>query len=227
MVEKGDSSKMKAVIFDMDGVIINSEPLHFMVDKLILEKMGIDEKEDYLDKFVGFTNPEMWKQIKQEKAIDSSIEDLINFQVRTKIEFLNSNDFFPISGISDLLLLLQDNGFKMAVASSSPKEFIQAVLKKLNIENYFSVILSAEEVKNGKPKPDIFIKTIEMLNVDRKNCFIIEDSKSGVTAAKSANVKCVGFKNPDSGNQDLSNADFIVNEIHEINVALINKLLEV
>jgi len=225
MTRKRYYTKMKAAIFDMDGVIINSEPLHFMVDKLVLQKMGINENEEYLEKFVGYTNPEMWKQIKQEKAIDSSIEELIDFQIKMKIEFLNKKDFFPIPGIPDLLLLLQNNGFKIAVASSSPKIFIQAVLKKLNIENYFSVILSAEEVQNGKPKPDVFIKTIEMLNVDRKNCFIIEDSKSGVSAAKSAKVKCIGFKNPDSGNQDLSDADYIVKDIDEIHLALIDKLL--
>lgn len=96
---------------------------------------------------------------------------------------------------------------------------------KLNIEEYFSLILSAEEVENGKPEPDVFNTTVEMLNVDKKNCFIIEDSKSGVAAAKSANVKCVGYRNPDSGNQDLSNADHIINEITEIDLALIDKLL--
>lgn len=217
---------MKTVIFDMDGVIINSEPLHFMVDKIILEKAGIQENEDYLDKFVGYTNPEMWKQIISEKNLDLSVEELIEDQLKMKIDYLNQNDFYPIDGIHDLLILLKKKNISMAVASSSPRIFIESVLNKLNIQDYFSIIQSAEEVEKGKPEPDVFLHTVDLLQVSSSDCFVIEDSANGVTAAKRANIRCVGYQNPSSGKQDLSEADIIVNEIAEIDTGMIDRLFQ-
>lgn len=207
---------MKAAIFDMDGVIVDSEPLHFMVDKIVLKNIGVTESEDYLEKFVGYTNPEMWQQIIYEKKLNYTAEELIKSQIELKLDYLKNNNFNPIDGILDLLIKLDKEQYKMAIASSSPRIFIEAIVKKLRIDNFFSVIISAEEVANGKPEPDVFLKAVELLNIDPSDCFIIEDSKSGVTAANKAGIRCIGFQNPSSGNQDLSGAEITIDKISDI-----------
>ncbi len=143
---------MEAVIFDMDGVIIDSEPLHFAVDKWVLNSTGIRTSDDYLDKFVGYTNEAMWRDIKEEYFINKSIEELIDLQVSSKIKHLEEYDYEAIKGIKDLLKHLKLNHLKVGLASSSPGVFIEAVLRKLNIIDYFEVWISGEDVENSKPK---------------------------------------------------------------------------
>ena len=92
------------------------------------------------------------------------------------------------------------------------------VVSKFELEDYFSCILSGEEVENGKPAPDIYVETAKKLGIVPEECIVIEDSKNGVMAAKEAGMKCIGFKNINSGEQDLSKADYIVNSIVEIKI---------
>ena len=217
---------MKTVIFDMDGVIIDSEPLHFMVDKIILKKLNINSPDNYLDQFVGFTNPAMWEVIKNEYSVKESIDELIDLQMSIKLKQLEENDYFPIDGITELLKSLAEKNYKAGIASSSPRIFIEAVIKKLKIENYFFKIVSGEEVPKSKPEPDVFLTTAKQLEAKPNSCVVIEDSKSGVAAAKKAGMKCIGFQNPSSGNQDLSSADIIVHSIADIKYSTIENLLK-
>ena len=106
----------------------------------------------------------------------------------------------------------------IAIASSSPKIFIEAVVEKIGIRQYFKILISGEEIERSKPEPDIFLKAALLLNVNPSECLVVEDSKSGTIAAKKAGMKCIGYQNFNSGNQDLSNADFIVNDIREIDI---------
>lgn len=215
---------LKAVIFDMDGVLIDSEPLHFKVDQMVLEKLNIHHSKEYLERFVGYTNPAMWEIIKKENSIESSIEELIELQLSAKLKYLEDSDYKAIDGIIELLEELKTNKIPTAIASSSPRVFIEAVLKKLGISQYFDTWVSGEEVKKSKPEPDVFLKASEILAVQASQCAVIEDSKSGTTAAKSAGMKCIGFRNINSGNQDLSKADIIIEKICEINLEKIRTL---
>lgn len=217
---------MKAVIFDMDGVLIDSEPLHFEVDKMVLQKLNINEGESYLERFVGYTNPAMWEIIKKEYFIEKTIEELIELQMTTKLKYLEESNYSAIEGIKELLEELQRNKVPIWIASSSPRIFIEAVIKKINIAKYFDSWISGEEVKKSKPEPDVFLKIAELLEVNPEKCIVIEDSKSGTIAAKKAGMKCIGYKNINSGNQDLSKADKIVEKISEINYKNMKELFE-
>jgi len=110
------------------------------------------------------------------------------------------------------------------VASSSPKFFIETVLETLRIREYFKEILSGEEVQRGKPYPDIFLETAEMLRVNPQECVVIEDSTNGIKAALAAGMKCIGFINLNSGLQDLTSASIIVDSICKINYGLISNM---
>lgn len=215
---------MDAVIFDMDGVLIDSEPLHFEVDIMVLQKLNINEGKSYLERFVGYTNPAMWEIIKKEYSIKNTIEELIELQIITKLKYLEESNYTAIEGIKELLEELQKNKIPIGIASSSPRIFIEAVINKINIVKYFDNWISGEEVRKSKPEPDIFIKMAELLKVNPEKCIVIEDSKSGTVAAKRAGMKCIGYKNINSGNQDLSKADRVVETLLEINLENMKEL---
>lgn len=207
---------MKAVLFDMDGVIIDSEPIHFEIDVKTMAYYGIDVLPQELEKYVGMTNPEMWRLIKKEYSISQTVDEIISYQLKKKIHRLRNMDIEPIEGITELLFELRKKGIKTAVASSSPRIFIEEVLNKFNLMSCFECIVSGEELERGKPAPDIYIETARALGVTPEECIVIEDSRNGVLSAKEAGMECIGFKNVNSGNQDLSRADWIVNSIKAI-----------
>lgn len=131
----------------------------------------------------------------------------------------------PIPYISELIVDLYKNNFSLALASSSPHEQINYILENLGIKRYFHSTISGEDVKEGKPHPEIFLKAARSVGIDPESCVVIEDSHNGVTAAKNANMKCIGYKNPNSGNQDLSNADITVLSLKKISGALVKNVL--
>ena len=124
----------------------------------------------------------------------------------------------PVTGIPGLLAEIKDAGLKLGLASSSGRDFIEIVLTKLDILDYFDVIVSGEEVEKSKPDPDIFLKTAGNLGVNPEDCLVIEDSRHGVKAAILAGMKCIGFRNPNSGTHDLSLADAVVHSITDIHI---------
>jgi beta-phosphoglucomutase-like phosphatase (HAD superfamily) len=99
------------------------------------------------------------------------------------------------------------------IASSGLMKNVQLILEKLNVEEYFSHLVSGEMVTNGKPSPDIFLQAAGHFSTKSSNCVVIEDSRNGVEAARSANMNCIGYINEGSGNQDLSKADLIVDSL--------------
>jgi len=207
---------MKAVIFDMDGVIIDSEPIHLEVDMQTMQNLGCDISVEELEKYVGTTNEYMLTEIKKNYNISESIEEILSYKLEmTKKKIIQSN-LEPIEGIRELLSDLKNKNIPTAIASSSPRDFINVVISKFKLQDYFKYIVSGEDVVSGKPSPDIYIETAEKLALSPKDCTVIEDSRNGVLAAKSAGMKCIGFQNINSGNQDLSKADIIIKSITEI-----------
>ncbi|UZW15257.1 HAD family phosphatase [Clostridium pasteurianum] len=214
---------MYAFIFDMDGVIIDSEPIHFEIDTKTMKHFGVEISNKELEKYVGMTNPEMWKLIKDDYNITESINEIINYQLGSKIKILRESNIEPIEGIKELIFQLKNENISIAVASSSPRKFIQEVLIKFNLIDCFQYIVSGEEVAKGKPAPDIYIEAAKQLGVNTEHCIVIKDSRNGVLAAKNAGMKCIGYRNINSGNQNLSQADIVIKSIKEVDVTLLKK----
>ena len=209
---------MKAVIFDMDGVIIDSEPIHFDVDIKTMDYLGQNISGGELEKYVGMTSTEMWSLIKKKYNLIQSVDEIIDYQLENKINIVRELDIEPIEGIRELLLQLKNESLLIGIASSSPRKFIEEVVKKFHLQDYLSCVVSGEEVPRGKPAPDVYIEAAKELGVDIDQCIVIEDSRNGVIAAKAAGMKCIGYKNINSGNQDLSKADITVDSIKDINI---------
>ncbi|MCQ4086484.1 HAD family phosphatase [Saccharibacillus sp. JS10] len=215
---------IEAFIFDMDGVIIDSEPLHFEVDRQVMEHYGHLTTQEKLEEYVGMTNPELWKIIREEYGISQSVEEIIEFQLSHKNEVLRATQMEPIDGIREWIATLKENGIPCAIASSSPPIFIEAVLSKFNLQNEFQVIVSGEQVPKGKPAPDVYLRAAELLGVNPARCVVLEDARHGIAAAKAAGMYCIGFVNLNSGNQDLSQADRIIQSIREIQIEDLKQL---
>ncbi|SDT11199.1 haloacid dehalogenase superfamily, subfamily IA, variant 3 with third motif having DD or ED/haloacid dehalogenase superfamily, subfamily IA, variant 1 with third motif having Dx(3-4)D or Dx(3-4)E [Paenibacillaceae bacterium GAS479] len=207
---------MKAFLFDMDGVIIDSEPLHFDVDIETVAGLGAVIDQHGLEPYVGMTNPEMWKALREQFGFKPSVAEIIELQMNRKLAVLGASAYEPIDGIRELIDTLKEQGIPMAVASSSPRVFIEAVLNKFGLLEEFGCIVSGEEVPQGKPAPDVYLEAARQLGAVPDTCVVLEDSRNGLRAAKAAGMRAIGFRNPNSGDQDLSEADWIVERISEI-----------
>lgn len=207
---------LKAILFDMDGVIIDSEPLHFEADEKLMADLGYPVPAHYFNAFIGISNPDMWKTVKAEFHMKESIDTLLALQKTINTDLLEAADLEPIAGIRPLLSSLKKNQIKAGIGSSSSNECIHQVVGKFDLFSYFDVLQSGEEVAKGKPEPDVYLEVARKLQVEPHECVVIEDAHAGVTAAKKAGMFCIGFQNPNSGNQDLSKADWIVKSIEEV-----------
>jgi HAD superfamily hydrolase (TIGR01509 family) len=213
---------IKAVIFDLDGVIIDSEPVHFMLEKQMFEELKIAVPFEEHNSYVGMSSENMWETIVNKHNLIYSAKNLVQKKHELYLKhLLGEENVYPIRGVAELIKDLYKNNFILTVASSSPLEVIDAVLKKFDLSKYFIATVSGTELIHSKPHPEIFLRAAEFANCEPRECIVIEDSENGVTAAKAAGMKCIGFLNPNSGVQNLNNADVIIKSFEELNVDFI------
>jgi HAD superfamily hydrolase (TIGR01509 family) len=207
----------KALIFDMDGVLIDSEPLHKQIEQDILKELGVNLPLDEHFKFASM-GMEMWNIVEGRFGFNrkTTAEELHKEKAKRYIQALTSKPILPIDGLKELVTAAREKGMVLAVASSASIFNIKLVLKALELESSFLLIVSGEQVPRNKPFPDIYLRTAELLNLEPNECMVVEDSANGVNSAKAADMFCFGFRNLSSGNQDISAADQIVNSLKEI-----------
>ena len=211
--------KFKAVIFDMDGVIIDSEPFYHEVQIDFFHKIGITVLPKEYNNYIGAGMREMWNMIKSSRNITQPIEELVKLNNKVLLDYFErSSNLTPTPYFTDFLASIQAVEMQTAVASSTTKPIIEIILKKLKLYDIFNIIISGDEVENGKPAPDIFLQAAARLNVKPLECMVVEDSYNGVKAAKSAGMYCLGYHNPNSGCQNISDADKIINSFANINI---------
>lgn len=217
---------LEAVIFDMDGVIVDSEPWHLEINLKLYEELGFKLTLEEYKQFIGKSNIDMWSLLKNKYSLKQSIPELLKMQGEKNIQFLRKQKDGLIEGILPLLKTLKEKGIPAGLASSSSLEYIEAVLNKFKIREYFQVVVTGENMEKGKPAPDIFLYTAKLLGVKPEKCVVIEDSENGVKAAKAGGMRCIGFNNPNSGEQDLRGADWLIDSIKEIRFEDLIKLIK-
>lgn len=208
----------------MDGVIIDSEPIHQQLeDEMFAEQNLVITEEDHKD-FVGTSSIDMWTKIGKKQKLNSSPQELLILGREMFWKTLEKDEIPLVEGALNLIKLFYNNKFLIHVASSATRPTVDKVLNYFNLEEYFKYRIGGDEVSNSKPDPEIFIKSAKQSDSIPENCLVIEDSSHGVAAAKAAGMICVGFNNPARGKQNLTQADKVVNKLSEIDIQWINSL---
>ena len=218
---------LKGVIFDMDGVIVDSEPIHYRIFKKYSRELGFEIPDEEYNTFIGSNNRAIYTILKQKYNLKPETEEMIKtYEKRCNEYYDTAQDEKPIKNVDILIKQLHSEGIKLAIASSSPIESINAVTKLFDLKEYFDRLVSGSRLSSPKPAPDIFLMAAGQLGLEPSECAVVEDSQNGVTAAKAAGMKCIGFKNKNSGNQDISSADIIIDSFEDISVEEIKSLFD-
>jgi HAD superfamily hydrolase (TIGR01509 family) len=207
-------NKIQLVVFDLDGVIIDSEWAHEAAKMRIRSEMGISSPID-LAAFTGTSNRVFWQTVLAEAGLEGDVDDLVRRQFAYVLEELKKADQPEMPGLSDLLQFLERNGIKVAVSSGSEEYFIRSILEHLRITAYFDVIVTGNDMVELKPAPDIYLAALRFSGVSADRALTIEDSKAGCQAAQAAGMKCIGYTNGGKNTQDLSRAEYRVDHIRD------------
>jgi beta-phosphoglucomutase family hydrolase len=208
---------IKAMIFDMDGVIVDSEPMHIKAEKQTLLKHGVKITTEELRTYTGTTAEFEFNDLIQKHKLNTTAETLFNEKDDILFRLLEERTE-PTKGVIDLIKDLKQHGFKLGIATSGHRKLAHYYLDKLGIEPLFDTVVCSEDIARSKPDPEIFLKAAQRLDVEPTECIVIEDAKLGIEAAIKAGMKCIGYSNPNSGNQDLSKADWVVSDFTRLDL---------
>jgi HAD superfamily hydrolase (TIGR01509 family) len=216
-----------AVIFDMDGVIIDSERIYQEIERQMYDDLEIPVSKEEHRLFIGAAERSMWQYMKDKYQMDTEIDFLVNEERTRFMSQLDQPDrILLMPGLMELLEALVRESIPALVASSSSREIIEKVLSVNNIRRYFKDFTGGDDVPHSKPAPDIFLETAAKAGMPACQCLVIEDSENGIRAARSAGMKVVALMNHYSGGLDLTGAHKIVHSLHEINTELIRQVLQ-
>ena len=213
-----------AVIFDVDGVLIDSGQIHYESWKKLANEIGVAFSKQYFEKTFGKQGIPTLKKIVSKNVSDKQLHEWVELKEVYYREMIKDN-LTALPGVIPLIKELKENSFKLAVATSGPPKNTTLLLKTLNINHFFDQIITAADIKNGKPAPDIFLMVSMNLNISPKNCLVIEDAPVGIKAAKKAKMKCIALTTTHERSK-LVKADLIIDSLTEINLNIIVELLK-
>lgn len=210
----------------MDGVLVDSEPMHCQIIHEVFQKLDIPLSKKYIEEtLTGMSAIPMWEKIKLDTKRNETAQQLLEFHRKYFYTRFEEIEVTEVQGVKKVIQKLKNRGFSLALASSSSRRLIDYFTEKININHFFDVIMSGDDVKFSKPFPEIFLKVAQWYQADPHKFWVLEDSKNGVQAAKSAGMSCIGFKNPNSGNQDLSKSDLLIHSMSDITDDFIDSLI--
>lgn len=215
-------SRLKAVIFDMDGVLVNSEPRHIRACESIVRRLSNGEHGANEVHAIGISTVGLYRGALALCGTDGDPEALKEEHFELTLQLIREEIPDPEPELIMLLDMLHAAGIRLAVASSSPRPFVEAVLEQYGILPCFEVIVTGDDVETLKPSPEIYHKTLARLELEGCDVAAVEDSRVGTTAAAAAGIYTIGFVNGDCGREDLSQADCTVDCFHLVPAALMN-----
>jgi HAD superfamily hydrolase (TIGR01509 family) len=213
-------SYIKAVIFDMDGLLIDSEPYWTKADAEFAQRHGKKYTQEINKRIIGLNHRTVMEILRKEYDLAGNTEELIKERRDILYEKLFKNISY-MEGAEKVIQALFSKGYPLAVATAGfPREKIIEILKKLQATSYFSVLVSGYDITHGKPAPDIYLKTAELLHVDPSECLVLEDAPNGVLSGKAAGMTVFGVNSDEAFHKGLKNAgaDNILKSLSEIQV---------
>lgn len=208
---------IQTVIFDMDGVIVDTEPVHRYAYFKQFEEMNIGVTEELYTSFTGNSTRNIFQKLKEKFNLEQDVEDLI-LRKRSIFNdaFDSKEDLELLEGVEKLIKELHQNGVQLILASSASKVTIERVFRRFKLHEYFTHVVSGEDFPKSKPHPAIFEHAASLSIAPKENCIVIEDSTNGIRASKAAGIFCVGYNSIHSKDQDLSEADIVINHFNEL-----------
>jgi HAD superfamily hydrolase (TIGR01509 family) len=207
---------LKAVLFDMDGVIVDTEPLHNKAYHQMFDDVNIDVDKDLYASFTGQSTINICKRLVDRFNLNVTPEYLVNLKRKHYKYIFENGELDLIDGVLDSIKDFYANNLTLVVASSASMPGIVQIFERFDLNQYFSAKFSGADLKQSKPHPEIFIKAAESTGFKKSECMVIEDSTNGIKAANAAGIFCVGFKSPHSSHQDYSNANLVISSFKEI-----------
>ena len=209
----------------MDGVIVDTEPVHRYAYFKQFAELNIDVTEEMYASCTGLSTRNTFQKLKEVFTIELEVEDLIQ-RKRTIFNdaFDSKADLELLDGVEVLIKNLHQSGIQLILASSASKVTISRVFNRFKLHDYFTHLVSGEDFPKSKPHPAIFEHAASLSIAPMENCLIIEDSTNGVKAAKAAGIYCIGYNSIHSKLQDLSLADFVIDNFNQLNVEIIKNI---
>ena len=195
-----------AVIFDMDGVLVDSEPFGFEALRRVMTRHGLPYSEEENAEFLGRTTLDSCRILKERHGFGASAETLADWYVEHMLEQIDRGPI-PMAGVPEVLQRVRASGYRLALASSAEVRVIEANLAALAIRPLFETVVSGTQVPRGKPAPDVFLAAADRLATPPAQCLVIEDSRNGLLAAKAAGMRCAVVPCRYTREQDFSEAD--------------------
>jgi beta-phosphoglucomutase len=216
---------IRTVIFDMDGVIIDTEPIHHHAFFTQFAELGITVSDELYASFLGSSTRNVFQQLKQEYDLPQEVSALLQRKRELFNQVFDEDaglDLLP--GVRALIEDLQQHGVQMVLASSASKATIGRVFNRFGLAPYFSHTVSGEDFAQSKPNPAIFLHAAQLGETPVTECIVIEDSANGVAAAKAAGIYCIGYASPHSAGQDLRLADRVIQDFADLSAAEIQAI---
>ncbi|MFB3852562.1 MAG: HAD family hydrolase [Vicinamibacterales bacterium] len=204
-----------AIIFDMDGVLVDSEPIHVEATRRLLSTFGVSYDVDAGDDFFGFSDREVFRVLRARHALEPDEETLGSLWVAEVLPLI-ARGVVPAPGVPAIVFWLRNQGFRLALGSGSAPPIIEATLRSLGVQECFEHVVSASDVGRGKPAPDIFLEALRRLGVPADRALVIEDSRNGLVSAVSAGIPCVVVPCPSTCRQDFREATLRLSSLTEL-----------
>ncbi|TBX70102.1 HAD family hydrolase [Flavobacterium silvisoli] len=216
---------IQTVIFDMDGVIVDTEPVHHYAYNQHFKQLGIEVSPEMYASFTGNSTKNIFERLKAQFNLKEDVPALVETKRNLFNEaFDRKADLYLLDGVENLIKDLYANGMQLVLASSSATVTIAKIFDRFGLHPYFSHIVSGEDFPKSKPHPAIFQHAAFLAQTPVENCIVIEDSTNGILAAKAAGIYCIGYDSFHSKMQDYSQADMVISNFSELSYNFIKNI---
>ena len=216
---------LKAVIFDMDGVLIDSEPIHYAIERIIFDKLGINVSAEIHSSYLGTAGDFMYTDLKSRFGLSATITELLERDEAFRCDYFKNLPGIHLNeGALTLLHEIKRAGLSLAVATSSSPGMARILLDRCEVFSIFDAVVTTEEAGKSKPAPDVYLLAAQKIGAEPENCIVFEDSPNGIRAAKSAGMVCVAIQTDSVGVHELSHADDLIGTFREVTT---DRLLEI